>query len=69
MVMLSAHPLTSSAARQKPHSDRICLVQNVQVSSYKELLSTEEASNTVGKMYQEQRQMDKRGTERQDLFY
>lgn len=69
MVMLRAHPLTSSVARQQPHSDRICLVQNVQVSSCKELLSTEEASNTVGKMYQEKRQMDKRGTERQDLFY
>lgn len=54
-MMLRAHPLTSSAARQQPHSDRICLVQNVQASSCKELLSTEEASNTVGKMYQEKR--------------
>lgn len=68
-MMLRAHPLTSSPVRQQPHSDRICLVQKVQVSSFKELLSIEEASDTVGKIYQEKRQMDKCGTERQDPFY
>lgn len=68
-MMLRAHPLTSSAVRQQPHSDRIFLVQKVQVSSFKELLSIEEASNTAGKIYQEKRQMDKCGTERQDPFY
>lgn len=68
-MMLRAHPLPSSAVRQQLHSDRICLVQKVQVSSRKELFSNEEASNTVGTLYQEKRQMDKCGTERQDPFY